>query len=97
LFTQTAGAADANQDPNAAWAAYYAHYYGSQQMQMSGAGVQGSGEMGQGNGAGAVASAPAGPDGQTSQELSKQWAEYYRYYGMDKEAEMWEQAAKQKQ
>lgn len=61
-------------------------------MQMAGAG-----EMGQANGAAAVTATPTGAEGQTSAELSKQWAEYYRYYGMEKEAEMWEQAAKQKQ
>jgi len=38
----------------------------------------------------------ASPDGQSGQDYSAQWAEYYRYYGMEKEAEMIEQMAIEK-
>ena len=43
----------------------------------------------------AAAAAPAPDASQSSSDYTKQWVDYYRAYGMTKEAEMIEQMAKQ--
>jgi rRNA processing protein Krr1/Pno1 len=76
--------APSNQDNNAQsqWAAYYAQYY------QSGAANPGGHAQQQPQQPDAAAGAAASGD------YSAQWAEYYRAYGMHKEAEMIEQYAK---
>ena len=66
-------------DPNAAWAAYYAQYYGQQ---------PGGAMPGQAPGAPAAAAAP-GDQGHAAQaggqpDYTKAWEEYYKKMGMSK-------------
>ena len=80
------------QDNYAAWAAYYAQYY-AQAQQAQSAPTPGHSAS---NGAHESAPPPAADPSQTGnqEQLYKQWAEYYRAYGMIKEAEQIEQMLK---
>ncbi|CAG2167194.1 unnamed protein product [Oppiella nova] len=90
-----------SQDANyAAWAAYYAQYYAQSQQQAATpttAAPAGFGSNANGSGAdGSAAGQPGDPSqgGANQEALYKQWAEYYRAYGMIKEAEQIEQMMK---
>ncbi|KAI1289434.1 Far upstream element-binding protein 1 [Halotydeus destructor] len=77
------GAGEQNQDATAQWAAYYAQVYAQ----------GGSG----GAGAAPAAAAQQQPSAEAGgADYTKQWADYYRAYGMHKEAEMIENMGKQK-
>jgi len=104
-----ATAVGATQDQNAAWAAYY-QYYSQMQQQMAQqqlpvntaaattpVAAQQTATPGIATQPAAVADASGAPaaEGQT-EDYTLQWAQYYRYYGMIKEAEMYEAMAKQK-
>ena len=92
---------DKSQDANyAAWAAYYAQYYAQSQQQAATpttTAPAGFGSNANGSGAdGSAAGQPGDPSqgGANQEALYKQWAEYYRAYGMIKEAEQIEQMMK---
>ncbi|RWS12606.1 far upstream element-binding protein 1-like protein [Dinothrombium tinctorium] len=73
----------ANSDATAAaWAAYYAQYYAQAQQYATTASSNGD------------SAAVESQASQSNQDYTAQWAEYYRAYGMHKEAEMIEQMAK---
>ncbi|XP_074599237.1 far upstream element-binding protein 1-like isoform X2 [Brevipalpus obovatus] len=80
---QVANTNDTNAAYYAAYYAQYAQYAGAQQIA---AGIPAST---------APTSNGNSQTGQPQQDYSAQWAEYYRAYGMHKEAEMIEQMAKQ--
>ncbi len=80
-----------SQDNNAAWAAYYAQYYA--QFNQTGQPANGSAPNPQQPSGGD--SNPGQPEGEQDQALvAQKWAEYYRAYGMHKEADHYEQMAK---
>jgi len=99
----TSAAGATAQDPNAAWAAYCSQYYSQMQQMAQLPGVtSATAAAAQISTATTTPAATAQPtvaatataDG--TEDYSAQWAAYYRYYGMEKEAEMYEQMAKQK-
>lgn len=77
-----AGGSKSSQDQYAMWAAYYAQYY------QTGSEPQPGGAPGS-----AAAANTAGYD----ESIYKQWAEYYRSYGMTNEAEQMELKLKEMQ
>lgn len=78
-----AAAAAASSGDNSSWDAYYAQYF----SQLAAAG--GVGNSANANGANQGDSTGAG-----GQDYTQQWIEYYRAYGMHKEADQIEQMAK---
>ncbi len=81
LFSPLPSSGKAAADPNAAWAAYYAQYYGQQ---------PGAGMAAQTPGASAPATAAPGDQSQAAQasggqpDYTKAWEEYYKKMGMSK-------------
>lgn len=84
-----------SQDANAAaWAAYYAQYYAQQQQQQSAQAVQ-QPQLPQQSQHSAGDQSSSGQAAQQQQgDFSQQWVDYYRAFGMHKEADMIEQHMK---
>lgn len=86
------------QDQYAAWAAYYAQYYSQQQNGAAAAdptsAAATAAAAGQTTQATAAAYAASGQDPET---VYQQWIEYYKAYGMTREAEAMEQKLKEYQ
>lgn len=85
----------------AAWAAYYAQYYAQAGATSTGSQPPQPGQPPSGGPPGVPGGAPPSNGSQSApgaaggeQDYSSQWAEYYRAYGMFKEAEQIEQMAK---
>ncbi|UXI21195.1 phosphatidate phosphatase LPIN3 [Sarcoptes scabiei] len=97
-WPQSSDASKTVQDQYAAWAAYYAQYYSQQQNGAAAAdptsAAATAAAAGQTTQATAAAYAASGQDPET---VYQQWIEYYKAYGMTREAEAMEQKLKEYQ